>query len=157
MFSLYGTIKTVKKIPARKLDSTLFYDMLIEFYDTGAAAAAARGLNGHSLAGTKIGVELTSLQGAIQLMIQKVESAVLTHVLLEDMITVEDTKDPDLEGEIREEAEKYGQVLAIKIIVEGSAANVKIQYKEAAEAVKSQKSLHGRSFAGRKIKASLVP
>lgn len=157
LFSLYGSIKTVKKITARKLDPTLFYDMLIEFHDVGAAAAAARGLNGHNLAGTKIGVELTSLQGAIQLMIQKVEQAVLTHVLLENMITIEDTKDPDLESEIREEAEKYGQILAIKITVDGSSANVKIQYKEAAEAVKSQKSLNGRSFAGHKIKASLVP
>lgn len=156
LFTLYGTIKTVKRISATKSDPASFYDILFEYNDSGAAAAAARTMNGHTIAGSKIIVETISLQGAIQLMIQKVEQAVLTTVLLEDMITLEDVKDPDLESEIREEAEKYGKLVELKIITAESKANVKLFYHEAAEAVKAQKALNGRGFAGRRIKASLV-
>lgn len=156
LFTLYGSIKTAKRISATKLDPSSFYDILLEFNDPGAAAAAARTMNGHAIAGSKIVVETISLQGAIQLMIQKVEQAVLTSVLLEDMITLEDTKDPDLENEIKEEAEKFGRLVDIKILKEDGKANVKLFYHEAAEAVKAQKSLNGRGFAGRRIKASLV-
>jgi hypothetical protein len=140
------------------LDPNEYYDVLLEYTDAGAAASAARTMHNHNLAGSKLQVETISLQDAIQLMIQKVEQAVLTAVLLDDMITEEDVEDPDLKGEITEEASKYGQVVDIKINSENpSKPTVRLQYKEASEAVKAQKSLNGRSFAGRKIKASLVP
>jgi hypothetical protein len=155
LFTLYGPIKTVKKLSSTKLDSSNYYDLLIEFMDQSAASSASRTMNGHNLAGTPLGVQTISLQDAIQLMIQKVEQCVLTAVLLEDMITLDDVSDPDLEGEILDEAKKYGDVQSIKIIPDAKPT-VKLQFKEASEAVKAQKSLNGRAFAGRKIKATLV-
>ena len=139
------------------MDPTEFYDVLLEYNEAIAASTAARTMNGHNLAGTKLIVETISLQDAIQLMIQKVEQAVLTTVLLEDMLTTEDLEDPDLEGEILDEAKKYGNVTTLKINKEGAKPSVRVNYQEANDAVKARKSLNGRSFAGRKIKASLVP
>lgn len=157
LFSLCGTIKNTKRLTARKLDPYKFYDLLIEFAEEKSALAAVSTMNGHNLAGTVLVVESTSLQGAIQLMVQQVEQAVLTSLLLEDMITEEDMQDPGLKDEIFEEAKNFGDVLKIDITKdEKSGPVVKIHYKEGIQASKAQKAMNGRGFAGRKIKATLT-
>lgn len=157
LFSLCGTIKNTKRLTARKLDPYKFYDLLIEFTEEKSALAAVTTMNGHNLAATALVVESTSLQGAIQLMVQQVEQTVLTSLLLENMITEDDMQDPGLKDEILEEAKVFGEVLKINIAKdEMNAPIVKIQYKEGIQAGKAQKAMNGRGFAGRKIKATLT-
>mmetsp|Transcript_19647 Transcript_19647/g.33371 ORF Transcript_19647/g.33371 Transcript_19647/m.33371 type:complete len:496 (+) Transcript_19647:36-1523(+) len=86
-------------------------------------------------------------------------NSISTQVLLENMITMEDVKDPDLKDEIGEEAETYGQLTNVEILVDDSrqTANVKLTYATAVDASKAWKAMNGRVFAGNKIIASLVP
>ena len=157
LFGLCGTIKNTKRLTTRTLDPQRFYDLLIEYTEEKSAAMAVATMHGHNLAGTALSVASTSLQGAIQLMVQQVEQAVLNSLLLEDMITLEDMEDPGLKDEIAEEARNYGEIVKIEISKDSKGAPiVKIQYKEGIQASKAQKAMNGRGFAGRKIKATLV-
>lgn len=131
---------------------------MLEFNDSSCSLLASQTLNNHVLAGENIVVQPIPLDKAISLMLKKVEASVLCSVLLESMITLEDTEDPNLKDEIHEEAVRYGDLVKIDIITDKilNQANVKITYKEPIHALKAQKALGGRMFAGRKIKASLI-
>jgi hypothetical protein len=86
-------------------------------------------------------------------------------VVLEDMVTVEDTNDPGLKDEIAEEAQNYGKLENIEILIEekknpdnqvvSSHVIIKLYYAEVQDANKACHILNGRLFAGRKIRASL--
>jgi hypothetical protein len=80
-------------------------------------------------------------------------------VLLNNMITVEDTKDPDLKDEIAEEAKNYGELLRVDILVDHVAgkASVKLLYRDANGAARAVKAMNNRNFGGNTIVASLVP
>ncbi len=158
IFSLHGEIKNVKKLAAHRSDPGKYYDLLIEFTEAVSADKAARIMNGHVLSGQRLDVQVTSLTKAIELMVQSVENSTLRCVYLENMITIEDTEDPGLKDEIADEANKYGKLIDIDIIVDRKAgtANMKLHYHEPVEASRAHKALSGRLFAGRKIKATLI-
>jgi RNA recognition motif. (a.k.a. RRM, RBD, or RNP domain) len=80
----------------------------------------------------------------------------LYSVLLEDMITLDDAKDPDLKDEILEEVSNYGDVEDVQISIKTTAANVIVKYKATDDANKACQALNGRYFAGRKVRATLV-
>lgn len=161
LFGLHGAIKSSKQLQSTSLDPSLYYDVLLEYSDGSAAATkAASTMNGYMLSKTQLLVEAIPLTRAVELMVQKVESASTLQaktVVLEDMVTVEDTRDPDLKEEIEEEAKKHGAIEHIDISVspDGQRAVVKVTYSGPADAARACKALHGRGFAGRKIRASV--
>jgi hypothetical protein len=161
LFSLHGSIKSVKQLRSAQLDPILYYDVLLEFQEGGSVASqAAATMNGYTLSKSQLIVEAISLPRAVQLMVQNVESATAQTaktVVLEDMVTVEDMKDPDLKDEIAEEAGNYGTLDSIDISLSssGKQAIVKLVYAEANQAARACKALHGRCFAGRKIRATI--
>ena len=142
-----------------KMDPKEYYDLLIEYHEQGHASSAASLTNGHILSGTALQVEVVSLQTAVDLMMKSVEQLTCKSVLLENMVTMEDVKDPTLKEEIALEAEAHGKLLNIEVIVvdkEKDIVHVKLEYDEPASATKAYKALGNRMFAGRKIKATLV-
>ena len=78
-------------------------------------------------------------------------------VVLQNMISMEDTNDPDLESEIAEEAGKYGKLVKIDIVTsDPSDVKVILKYHNSADASKALKALDGRAFANRPIIAKLA-
>jgi hypothetical protein len=161
LFGLHGSIKSSKQLQSTSLDPSLYYDVLLEYSDGSAAATkAATTMNGYMLSRTQLAVEAIPLTRAVELMVQKVESASTLQaktVVLEDMVTVEDTREPELKDEIEEEAKKHGAIEHIDISVspDGQKAVVKVTYSGPADAARACKALNGRGFAGRKIRASV--
>jgi hypothetical protein len=158
IFSLHGSIKSVKKLTASKLDPKQFFDLLVEYLESSSVATAMATMNGHVLSGQRLDVCATSLSRAIELMVQSVESSTFRAILLENMVTFEDTKDPGLKDEIAEEAARYGTLVEIDITPnpEAQTADIKLLYADPIDATKAFKALSGRLFAGRKIKATLI-
>ena len=80
-------------------------------------------------------------------------------LLLNNMITMEDAKDPELKDEISEEAMNYGELVSIDITVDEreQKAAVKLYFKDSSSANKAFKAMNHRVFAGNKIIATLIP
>lgn len=161
LLTLHGSIKSIKQLQSTQLDPVLYYDVLLEYTEGHSAAVkAVETLHGYILSKTQLIVEAIPLSRAVELMVQNVETtAALTAktVILEDMVTIEDTKDPDLKDEIGEEARKYGEVESIDISISANEkeAVVRIVYVAPSQAARACKALHGRGFAGRKIRATI--
>lgn len=138
---------------------------VVEFTDEATAKATLRGLtasgdgSGFDIGGLIIAVELEPpIRGAAGPQVQ------LCRVRLQHMISVEEARDPDLKEEVAEEANNYGHLLRVDIAVTGSVgvgageeAVVTLVYAEAKDAAKAHKAMHGRFFAGKAIKATLLP
>ncbi|KAJ3028804.1 UNVERIFIED_CONTAM: Poly(U)-binding-splicing factor puf60 [Siphonaria sp. JEL0065] len=84
------------------------------------------------------------------------KSAIL---LLRNMVTVEDTADEELEGEIQEECSKYGKVK--KVVIgsppegrNGETVDVVVEFATMEDADQTRVALDGRYFAGRRISAT---
>ena len=77
-------------------------------------------------------------------------------VILENLVSFDDASDPSLKGEIASEAEKYGRLNNIEIVVD-SKKNVKIIliYFLSEDALKSYNAMNGRFFGGRTVSATL--
>jgi hypothetical protein len=144
------------------LDPVLYYDVLLEFQEGGSVASqAVATMNGYTLSKSQLVVEAISLSRAVELMIQKVESTTAQSaktVILEDMVTKEDMNDPGLKDEIAEVAGNYGTLDSIDISLNASEQQVivKLIYAEPIQAIRACKAIHGRGFAGRKIRASIL-
>lgn len=160
LFGLHGVLKSVKRLTSSQLDPELYYDLLLEYNEgESAALTTERTMNGYMLSRSALVVEAIPLTRAVDIMAQKVETTTAQSaksVLLEDMVTLEDTRDPNLKDEIAEEAGSYGALINIEINVHGTNAVIKLHYSEAIQASRACKALNGRLFAGRKVRASLI-
>jgi poly(U)-binding-splicing factor PUF60 len=76
--------------------------------------------------------------------------------LLRNMVSVEETNDPELEGEILEECTKYGKVEQVKIVVmDKESVRIFVLYEDHEGANKAKMSLDTRFFGGRVISGVL--
>ena len=77
-------------------------------------------------------------------------------VILENLVGYEEASDPSLKSEIASEAEKYGRLNDIEIVID-SKKQVKIIliYFSAEDALKSFNAMNGRFFGGRTVSAIL--
>lgn len=79
-----------------------------------------------------------------------------TIVILDDMVPVHEASDPELKGEIEEEAVTYGPLKDISIeVVDNKFVRIKLFFADAASAQKAFNALNGRYFGGNLVKASL--
>ena len=180
MFSAFGSIISCQFLPfdssgsssaAAAVGSTK--RLIVEYTEAANAISTWLSMNNFKLGGLILQCEVITLSAARQLlqpitamMSSSNASAVPTSstveykvVLLNNMITVEDTKDPDLKDEIAEEAKNYGELLRVDILVDHVAvkASVKLLYKDANGAARAVKAMNNRNFGGNTIAASLVP
>ncbi|KAJ3296584.1 Poly(U)-binding-splicing factor puf60 [Rhizoclosmatium sp. JEL0117] len=74
-------------------------------------------------------------------------------LVLKNMVSSEELGDPDLEGEIRDECSKYGQVERVDIVTQGGdgLAEVVVRFSTMQDAEKARVALDGRFFAGRRV------
>lgn len=76
-------------------------------------------------------------------------------VVLDNMVPVAEASDPDLKGEIEEEAATHGPLKDISIeVVDNSFVRIKLFYLDPPSAMKAYKAMNGRYFGGAVIKAS---
>lgn len=153
----------------------------VQFPDASLAASVAASMQGFDLAGMKLSCQLRSAGAAATQLEQQKQQAVLgaavpsgatgaslCSVLLQNMVTIEDTHDPELKDEIAEEARTFGALTGVDIVVVPSDAgpgdssdagpvNVILRYADAVGARNACQAMHGRVFAGNKISASLLP
>ena len=162
IFEAFGTVKSCRYLDVSKhVDvSGVLPDchVAVVEYDTAAAAqATASGLNKFALSGRELTVEVVPFSRAKQLL--EVDTSSFCRVVLQDMVSFEDTLDPGLKEEVSEEAATYGALQDVQIAVEGVSKEVTVTllYAEPAHAAKALKALNGRAFGGKKIKAVLAP
>ena len=136
IFSLHGQIKSTRKLPALQSDGKECYGLLIEFNDAVTAASATI-TNGQTLSGRVLQVQAISLDEAVALMVKSVEQATCTKVMLENMVTYEDSLDPFLKDEIASEAKIYGKLNDVEVNVidkDKDIVHVILHYDQANEA-----------------------
>lgn len=81
-----------------------------------------------------------------------------TTVILENLVSLEDASDPSLKGEIASEAEKYGSLKNIEIVIDQKKkVKIFLTYFLCDDAVKSYNAMNGRFFGGRTVTAILLP
>ncbi|KAJ3226784.1 Poly(U)-binding-splicing factor puf60 [Chytriomyces hyalinus] len=76
-------------------------------------------------------------------------------IILKNMVSEEDAKDPELESEIRDECTKYGKVDTVHVgsEVRDGAVDITVAFVEVVDAERTLMALNGRFFAGRRITA----
>jgi hypothetical protein len=133
--------------------------VVVEYADASTAATTAQSMNAFDLAGSALRVDtITRLQ-----LLQLASPATMGHtfctVLLEKMVTLEDTKDPGLEEEIAEEARNYGALKEVLLDIDEVRGEVEVRllYADPSSASKAYRAMNGRAFAGNKITAVLAP
>jgi hypothetical protein len=133
--------------------------VVVEYADASTAATTAQSMNAFDLAGSALRVDtITRLQ-----LLQLASPATMGHtyctVLLEKMVTLEDTKDSGLEEEIAEEARNYGALKEVLLDIDGVRGEVEVRllYADPSSASKAYRAMNGRAFAGNKITAVLAP
>jgi hypothetical protein len=133
--------------------------VVVEYADASTAATTAQSMNAFDLAGSALRVDtITRLQ-----LLRLASPATMGHtyctVLLEKMVTLEDTKDPGLEEEIAEEARNYGALKEVLLDIDEVRGEVEVRllYADPSSASKAYRAMNGRAFAGNKITAVLAP
>lgn len=131
----------------------------MEYADPSAAKATADSMNAFDLAGKQLRVDVVSRLRMQQEVSPSTMAHTFTTVLLERMVTLEDTKDPGLKDEIAEEARNYGNLKDVELVIDEVQGEVEVRllYADAASAAKAHKAMNGRAFAGNKISAVLAP
>lgn len=175
VFSAFGIIMSCKELPTtvpsnfvdtgscssavRSQGSATGRCIVVEFKDENTAKSTMQGMNGFDLAGQTINCEVVSRLRMLQLLSPSTMAHTFCTVLLEHMVTVEDTKDPDLKDEIYEEARNYGNLKDVVLGIDETKqeVEVKLLYADAVSASKAHKAMNGRAFAGKKISAILAP
>ncbi len=119
---------------------------LVSAASAGAAAAVATAVRG------VVGVAPPATPPA----------AATTCIRLDGLITEEMLRDvdyPEVVRDIRQECERWGAVLALKIPREGAAecGATFVRYETLAEAARARASLDRRVFAGNIVRAQFVP
>lgn len=156
IFAAFGPILLCKALPATPSNSGV-QSVVVEYSDAAVAATTATSMNNFELAGKVLKCEVIARLTCQQLL-RDAESTYLS-VLLENMVTLADVKDPGLKDEIGEEASNFGSLQSVELIVDEPKAQVtvKLIYGDNASAVKAYKAMNGRVFAGNKISAALSP
>lgn len=156
MFAAFGPVLLCKVLPGDSASPEV-RSLVVEFADAAIAASTATSMNNFELAGTSLKCEVIARLRCQQLL-RDAETSYCC-VLLEHMVTLEDTKDPDLKDEIGEEARNYGSLQAVRLLIDEPKEQVKVKlvYGDHASAVKAFKAMNGRVFAGNKICAVLAP
>jgi hypothetical protein len=133
--------------------------VVVEYTDTMVANTTATSMDAFDLAGTPLRCEVVSRLRMLQLLSPSTMSHTFCCVLLDKMVTLEDTNDPGLKDEIAEEAQNYGDLkdVVLNVDKEKGEVEVKLVYRDAASAAKAHKAMNGRAFAGNKIVAVLSP
>lgn len=81
-----------------------------------------------------------------------------TTVILENLVSFQDSNDPSLKGEIAMEAEKQGKLRDIAIVVDQKKqVKIILTYFEPQDAEKSFNVMNGRFFGGKTVTATLGP
>ena len=77
-------------------------------------------------------------------------------VILENLVSFEDASDPSLKSEIASEAEKYGRLNDIEIVIDlKKEVKIILIYFLSEDALKSYNAMNGRFFGGRTVSAIL--
>jgi multidrug efflux pump subunit AcrA (membrane-fusion protein) len=158
IFEAFGNVKRLayvepSRIPDAKPETQC---AIVEFETAVTAKITADGLNNFPLGGTILALSVITLSSANKLL--EIDTSTFRRVVLEDMVTYEDTLDPDLNEEISEEARNYGTLEKVDINVDSKReATVVLLYAEPEHAAKALKAMNGRAFGGKKIKAVLAP
>ena len=81
-----------------------------------------------------------------------------TTVILENLVSFQDSNDPSLKGEIAMEAEKQGKLRDIAIVVDQKKqVRIMLTYFEPQDAERSFNVMNGRFFGGKTVIATLGP
>lgn len=155
LFAAFGPLVLCKVLPNTAATSTDVQSVVVEYADAAVAATTATSMNKFELSGRELQCEVIARLRCQQLL-RDAESTYLS-VVLENMVTLEDTKDPDLKDEISEEARNFGSLKTVDLLVDKGQVKVKLVYGDNASAVKALRAMHGRVFAGNKISAVLMP
>lgn len=133
--------------------------MVVEYADASVAQSAADSMNAFDLAGATLRVDAIPRLRMLQLASPQTMAHTFCTVLLEKMVTLEDTKDPDLKDEIAEEARNYGTLQEVLLEIDEVKGEVEVRllYADATSAGKAYRAMNGRAFAGNKITAVLAP
>lgn len=155
IFSAFGPLLMCRVLPNTASTTPEVQSVVVEFADAAIAATTATSMNAFELGGRTLKCEVIARLRCQQLL-RDAESTYLT-VLLENMVTLEDTKDPDLKDEISDEARNFGTLKNVELLIERAQVKVKLTYGDNVSAVKALRAMHGRVFAGNKINAVLAP
>jgi hypothetical protein len=133
--------------------------VVVEYTDIAVADTTATSMDAFDLAGAPLRCEVVSRLRMLQLLSPSTMSHTFCCVLLDKMVTLEDTNDPGLKDEIAEEAQNYGDLkdVVLNVDKEKGEVEVKLIYRDAGSAAKAHKAMNGRAFAGNKIIAVLSP
>lgn len=174
IFEAFGTVLTCRLVDEPNSLSKKTRSAYIEFPTETAANATAIAMHEFDIGGFKLETQnicnpfenketLTTFNKTEmgQISQAKVRPNATTSgskcVLLKNMITFEDTKDPDLKTEIGEEACKYGELNEIQIISDDPEnITVALKYFNCSDAESAYKNLNGRAFGNKKITAELL-
>jgi hypothetical protein len=139
--------------------------VLLLFTTVNAAMEAVTKMNCFTLGGIPILVDMIDDKEAAKMKSKTAAeksataaAAKMTKVLLDNMVSFDEATDPELKGEIAEEARNYGELKDIEIIVAPSSKTVRVvlEYTNPAAAEKAHKVMDKRFFGGRTISATLA-
>lgn len=177
IFSAFGDVVHCKLVvtPQGPPSSSAPRRMIVEYSDVTVAASTATSMQGFELGGLPLQCEVISRQRFQQLLLSYPPlpsgasgstataasgvNSTYCSVVLQHMVTLEDTKDPDLKEEISEEARNYGNLKDLELIINEAKGEVQVRliYADHSSAAKAHKAMNGRAFAGNKISAVLAP
>jgi RNA recognition motif-containing protein len=156
IFDAFGTILSIDYVqdPADIAGTRTAY---VVYQTPAITAAVVQTMNNFNLAGLNLLIDqLNTSAAAAGVTSASASSAPPKTVVLQNMITMEDTADPDLTDEIGEEAGKYGTLVDISINTSNQKdVLVVLKYMDSAGANKAFSAMNGRAFASRKIVATL--
>lgn len=159
IFDAFGAILSIDYVedPAGIIGTKTAYVV----YQTRAITdAVVQALNNFNLAGLNLSIDQLPTNAAASTIVGVASSTVAPSagmtVVLQNMITIEDTSDPELSDEIGEEAGKYGTLVDVKIDTSNQVdVQVILRYSDIAGANRAFGAMNGRAFANRKIVAVL--
>lgn len=157
IFQAFGTVKRILFVEDGRVPDTVAgtRSVVTEYESPLTAKTTVEGLHNFPLGGANLSCSTISLGRANELL--DVDTSTFQRVVLEDMVTYEDTLDAGLEEEISEEARNYGTLDKVEInVADDKEVTVVLHYAEPAHAAKALKALNGRAFGGKKIKAVLA-
>eukprot|EP01041_Mallomonas_annulata_P002994 gene2994-5870_t len=153
---------------------------ILKYVDPNSAKEAVKTMKGFPLADMSLGVDLIPDSTSVSTRLSDIgitssgtgtaqppapstpapntiDIGPLCAIVLENMVSVEEAKDPDLKDEIAEECSTHGPLTGVEIVVMGNTSvQITVRYVSASDAVKAFSALNGRFFAGRKVKATLA-
>lgn len=175
-FSPFGPVLSVMLSPTiqSSIQVTSTQSAVVAYTSEESAWQAICMMNKLNFAGNTLIVEFYNLpkENVSSKVISSPSVAAYCTLILEDVSTVEDAKEPDFQEEIADEASLYGELneavkIEIKDRTNGSKERtedeqqqfvlVTLRYKKPESAAKAFRAMNNRYFAGKSIKATLAP